>query len=132
MQTHKRPRSPHLQIYRMPLTAGLMSITHRATGIFLSMGTLALFYWLMAIAQGAEAYQQAQYWLGSWFGLLVLFGWSIALFYHLFNGIRHLFWDAGLGFDLKIAKISGYLVLLATLFFTGITWGLAFLMKGDL
>ncbi len=126
MKTYKRPRSPHLQIYRMPLAAGLMSITHRATGVFLFLGTLVLAYWLMMLAQGAEAYEQTILWSGlkSFIGLLVLFGLTISLFYHLFNGIRHLFWDAGLGFSLKSSKISAYLVLFATFFCAICIWAL--------
>lgn len=124
MKTYKRPRSPHLQIYRMPLTAGLMSITHRATGVFLFLGTFAISYWLIALAQGIEAYEQAQSLLGSGLGILVLFALTIALFYHLFNGIRHLFWDACMGFERKASKISGYLVLFATFFCTLSIWAL--------
>ncbi len=124
---HKRPLSPHLQIYKMPMTAGLMSITHRMTGVFLVLGTLALSYWLMAIAAGVNAYLQAQQLLASVPGLVLLFLWSVALFYHFCNGIRHLFWDTGAGFDLKQGQISGYFVLFMTIFLTCLTWGIAFL-----
>jgi len=122
--THQRPLSPHLQIYKPQLTA-LLSISHRATGGFLSLGTLVLVYWLMAVAAGPEAYQQAQQWLSSPISLLLLFAWSFSLFYHLCNGIRHLFWDAGYGFELKTVYASGYLVLVATLLLTVSTWLLA-------
>ena len=124
---HKRPLSPHLQIYKMPLTAGLMSITHRMTGVFLVLGTLLLSYWLMAVAAGADSYLHAQQLLMSIPGLILLFLWTVALFYHFCNGIRHLFWDMGAGFTIKQSKLSGYVVLLMTFLLTGITWGIAFL-----
>jgi len=123
--THKRPLSPHLQIYKPQLTS-VMSILHRATGIFLSLGTLMLVYWLMAAAEGPTAYQQAQSALTSWWGLLLLFGWTFALFYHLCNGIRHLFWDAGLGMDIKTVYATGKVVWIATFILTALTWVLAF------
>ncbi|RKZ73943.1 MAG: succinate dehydrogenase, cytochrome b556 subunit [Candidatus Parabeggiatoa sp. nov. 1] len=126
---HKQPLSPHLQIYRPQLTS-MMSILHRATGVFLSLGTLVMAYWLIAAAKGPEAYQQAQSLLGSWVGLLLLFGWSFSLFYHLCNGIRHLFWDAGLGTDIKTAYTTGKLVWVVTFILTALTWLLAFSMTG--
>lgn len=127
--SYKRPLSPHLQIYKPQLTA-LLSISHRATGVFLSLGTLVLVYWLMAAATGPEAYQQAQHLLGSSIGLLLLFAWSFSLFYHLCNGIRHLFWDAGYGFELKTVYRSGYLVLATTFILTLLAWFLAFTLHG--
>jgi succinate dehydrogenase / fumarate reductase cytochrome b subunit len=126
---HKRPLSPHLQIYKPQLTS-VMSIFHRLTGVFLSFGTLVLVYWLMAASYGPQAYQQAQQLLSSWLGLLFLFAWSFALFYHSCNGIRHLFWDAGLGFEIKTVYASGWLVWVATFLLTGLTWLLAFTMNG--
>lgn len=128
-QQHKRPLSPHLQIYRPQLTS-FMSITHRATGVFLSLGTLVLVYWLMAAATGPDAYQHAQTLLSSGIGLLLLFAWSFSLFYHLCNGIRHLFWDAGCGLEIKTVYFTGYLVLVATLLFTALAWALAFTVTG--
>ena len=125
MLKSKAPLSPHLQIYKPQLTS-LMSILHRITGIFLSLGTLMLVYWLMAAAEGPEAYQQAQDLLRSWLGLLLLFGWSLALFYHLCNGIRHLFWDAGLGLDIKTVYLTGQIVWVSTFILTSLTWILAF------
>jgi succinate dehydrogenase / fumarate reductase cytochrome b subunit len=121
---NKRPLSPHLQIYQPQLTS-LMSILHRLSGVFLSLGTVVLAYWLIAAASGAESYQQAQDLLGSFLGLLLLFGWSFALFYHLCNGIRHLFWDIGLGMDIKMVYLSGKLVLLASFVLTALAWWLA-------
>ncbi len=116
-----RPLSPHLQIYRPQLTS-LLSITHRISGLFLSLGTIALTAWLVALARGPAAYAQATGCLGSWWVQLVLFAWTWAFFYHLCNGIRHLFWDAGQGFELKTAYMSGFTALGAATFLTVVTW----------
>lgn len=123
MKQRARPLSPFMigPYYRPQLTS-MLSITHRATGVFLALGTLLLAWWLVALAGGPESYASAQACLGSWFGQLCLFGWSVSLFYHLCNGIRHLFWDAGLGFDIPTAYASGYAVLIATAILTLATW----------
>jgi succinate dehydrogenase / fumarate reductase, cytochrome b subunit len=126
MAAHKRPLSPHLGIYKPQLTS-IMSILHRATGIVLAIGILPLTYWLYSISLGEEAYNQVQSIIGSPIGLIMLFGWSFALFYHLCNGIRHLFWDAGLGFEIKNVYRSGYVVWIATLILTISVWLLAIL-----
>jgi succinate dehydrogenase / fumarate reductase, cytochrome b subunit len=121
MRTDPRPLSPHLQIYRPQLTS-VLSITHRATGVALSVGTLLLVWWLVAAANGPEAYDNVQRFLGSWIGLVLLFGWSVALFYHLCNGLRHLWWDTGRGLDLPSVYASGWAVLAATGVLTAIAW----------
>ncbi|MGH8627206.1 MAG: succinate dehydrogenase, cytochrome b556 subunit [Gammaproteobacteria bacterium] len=119
-----RPLSPHLQIYKLPL-APLLSIAHRLTGVFLTLGTVVLAYWLIALASGPDAFAKATTALASWGGKIALIAWSFALFFHLFNGVRHLFWDAGYGFDLKTVDNSGVAVLLATALATITTWLLA-------
>ncbi len=129
MEKSQRPLSPHLQIYR-PQLPMVLSITHRATGIALLVGTLVLVYWLLAAASGAEAYASAQQLLGSWFGRLVLLGFSFALFFHLCNGIRHLFWDVGLGFELKTAYASGSAVVIVSIAMTVLAWSLAYAFGG--
>ena len=116
-----RPLSPHLQIYRPQLTS-VLSITHRATGVALSLGTVVLLYWLQAAARGPEAYAAAKALLGDGFVQLVLAGWSWAFFYHLCNGLRHLFWDAGKGFELTSVYASGYTVLGASVVLTVLVW----------
>jgi succinate dehydrogenase / fumarate reductase cytochrome b subunit len=121
MTPAKRPLSPHLQVYQPQLTA-VLSITHRATGIALGVGTLLLVWWLVAAASGPEAYDTAQSFIGSWFGIVLLFGWTISLFYHLANGIRHLMWDTGYGLDIESAYRSGYAVLGATAVLTLLAW----------
>jgi len=121
MRSDPRPLSPHLQVYRWQLTS-VMSILHRATGVALGLGTILLVWWLVAAAQGPEAYAGVQRFLGSWIGLLLLFGWSVALYYHLFNGLRHLWWDTGRGLDLPTVYTGGWTVLIATALLTAITW----------
>jgi succinate dehydrogenase / fumarate reductase, cytochrome b subunit len=124
MERKQRPLSPHLQIYRLPLAA-LISITHRATGVFVTLGTVLLVYWLAALAGGAESFGTAHAVLGSWFfGRPILFLWSAALYFHLCNGVRHLVWDAGYGFDLATVDASGAAVLLGTVILTLGTWAL--------
>jgi succinate dehydrogenase / fumarate reductase cytochrome b subunit len=126
---NNRPLSPHLQIYRPQLTS-VLSITHRATGVALSLGTMVLLYWLQAVARGPETYAAAQEFLGCWLVQLVLAGWTWAFFYHLCNGIRHLFWDAGKGFELPQVYASGYTVLAAATTLTALTWGYVLFMAG--
>jgi succinate dehydrogenase / fumarate reductase cytochrome b subunit len=110
-----------LQVYKLPLTA-LMSISHRATGIALSAGTLYLVWQLLAAASGPDAYEIFQRFAGSWLGLLVLLGWSASLFYHLLNGIRHLVWDIGYGFTIDATTKANRWVLVATAALTIVAW----------
>ena len=121
MASENRPLSPHLQVYRPQLTS-VLSIMHRGTGIALGMGTLLLVWWLVAAASGGDAYTDVQAFWGSWIGRLLLLGWSFALFYHLCNGLRHLFWDAGKGFDLDAAYRNGWLVVGAAIVLTVVAW----------
>jgi succinate dehydrogenase / fumarate reductase cytochrome b subunit len=99
-----------------------MSISHRGTGIALSAGTLYLVWQLLAAASGPDAYEIFQRFAGSWLGLLVLFGWSASLFYHLLNGIRHLVWDAGYAFTIEATTKANRLILVATAALTVIAW----------
>ena len=92
----------------------VLSILHRATGLALAIGTILLTYWLLAVAGADSFYNEAQLFIGSAFGLLLMFGWSLALVFHFLSGIRHLLWDAGFGFDAPIYKITGWGVLIAT------------------
>jgi succinate dehydrogenase / fumarate reductase cytochrome b subunit len=121
MTQAERPLSPHLQVYRWQLTS-VLSILHRVTGVALSLGTILLVCWLVAAAEGPEAYAGMQGFLRSWLGLVLLFGWSVALFYHLCNGIRHLWWDTGRGLELKSVYAGGWAVLAATAVLTIIAW----------
>jgi succinate dehydrogenase / fumarate reductase cytochrome b subunit len=129
VKPHPRPLSPHLQIYKPQLTA-ITSILHRITGIALSAGILYLLCWLVAVAQGAEAFNRLQDFNGSIIGRLLLLGWSAAFFYHLLNGIRHLAWDAGFGFELPAAYRSGYAVLIGTVLLTVAAWVIGYFQMG--
>jgi succinate dehydrogenase / fumarate reductase cytochrome b subunit len=121
MRSADRPLSPHLQVYRWQLTS-VLSITHRAAGTVLGAGAILLVWWLVAAASGPEAFEGVQNFLGSWLGLLLLFGWTVSLFYHLCNGIRHLVWDTVHALDLKSAYLGGWAVLAATAVLTLAAW----------
>lgn len=121
MSSNDRPISPHLQIYRPQLTS-VMSISHRVTGVLLSVGLIVLAYWVIAAATGPDAYATAQALLGSWLGQVLLFFWSFALYYHLCNGIRHLVWDTGNALELEAVYSSGYIALAAAVVLTLVTW----------
>lgn len=100
----------------------VLSILHRITGVGLAVGTLLLVWWLVAAAAGPEAYAAAQSFIGGWFGRLLLFGWTVALFYHLCNGIRHMLWDAGWGFEIPQFYATGRIVVVATAVLSIGTW----------
>ena len=119
----ERPLSPFMFPiwYRFQITSAL-SILHRLTGIALAVGSLLLCWWLISVAAGGELFAATHAVLASPIGILLLFGWSIAFFYHLCNGIRHLAWDAGYGFELRTAYRSGYAVLAMTVLLTVLTW----------
>lgn len=125
MTTDTRPLSPHLQVYRLPMTAK-MSITHRMTGVILMGGLILLAAFLCAAACGEEHYNLAVSLASSPLGQIALVAWSAAFFYHLCNGVRHLFWDMGFLFKLKNAFVSGWIVLIATALLTGGTWYLVY------
>ncbi len=120
----RRPLSPHLQVYRLPLTAKL-SITHRITGVGLAVGTLVLVWWLVAAASSDPAYDRVSAFLRSPIGYLLLFGWSAALWFHFCNGIRHLGWDFGYGLELDASRRNNRIVLVATAVLTVLTWLIA-------
>ena len=124
MATDNRPLSPHLQVYKPQITSAL-SILHRVTGVALAVGTLILVYWLAAAAGGPETYLQAREVLGNWFVKVLLFAWTFALFYHLANGIRHLVWDAGYGFEIVTVQSTGKAVVAVAAVLTVLAWMLA-------
>jgi len=110
MDRLERPLSPHLQVYRPQITS-VLSIFHRASGVALSLGVVVLAYWLLSVAGGEAAYNDAAQLLGSvWFKLCYV-GWCFCFFYHLANGIRHLFWDVGLGLEPEQYQVSGWAVV---------------------
>ena len=116
-----RPLSPHLQVYRPQLTS-MLSILHRATGIALAVGVLYLATWVIYAASNPKAYAMFQGFNASILGRVILGGWLFSAYYHLCNGIRHLFWDAGYGFDLKDAYRSGWAVVVVSLVATVLSW----------
>ena len=122
MRSDPRPLSPHLQVYRWQLTS-VLSILHRISGIALAAGTILLVWWLLAAAEGPAAYTRAQAFLGSWPGRVLLFSWSLALYYHLCNGLRHLWWDTGRGLDLRSVYTGGWLALAGAGALTVVSWG---------
>jgi succinate dehydrogenase / fumarate reductase cytochrome b subunit len=105
-----RPLSPFLSIYKWPITM-VTSITHRATGIAISVGMVLVAWGLLALASGPELYQPFIAAVGSWVGLVVLVGFGWSLVYHFLNGIRHLAWDLGHGYEVRTANRSGVLVI---------------------
>lgn len=121
MTKHERPLSPHLSIYRWPITMTL-SILHRMTGVALSIGLIGLVAWLQSIASGATASRTLMDWLMTMPGQLMLLGWCFAFFLHLSNGIRHLFWDLGLGFAKHQADLSAWAVLASATVLTAAYW----------
>ena len=116
-----RPLSPHLQVYKLPLTA-LMSISHRATGAALAVGTILVMLFLLAAATGEAEYNMVMALATSTLGTAVLFLWSFALYFHMCNGIRHMFWDIGKNFDKSSANRSNYYVIFSAISITVLTW----------
>lgn len=124
MTQDSRPLSPHLQIYRWQITMAL-SILHRATGILLSLGSVFIVYWLLSLSSGEDAFARAQGLLVSLPGKIFMLAWIAALFFHLANGVRHLFWDVGLGFEMPTVRRSGWVVVVVAISLTALTWWLA-------
>lgn len=116
-----RPLSPHLSIYNQSYT-GTLSILHRMTGVAMTLGAVLIVWWLLAAATGPEAFATADGFLTSLLGRLILIGSLWALSYHLLNGVRHLFWDAGYGFNLSLVRSSGWVVLIGSVVLTALVW----------
>ena len=107
-----------------------LSIMHRLTGLALALGAVLLVWWLMALATGPEAFARAQSLMGSFLGRLALFGFTLALLFHLLNGIRHLAWDAGFGFSLAASRATGVIVLVLSLALTFAAWFMGYAAMG--
>lgn len=118
-----RPLSPHLQHYRPEITS-VLSVLHRGTGIVLGLGAVGLAWWITALALGGSAQSITHWVLTSWLGYVALFGWTYALAFHLCNGVRHLFWDAGQGFEMKTVRRSGWAAVWGAFLLTVIVWAL--------
>ncbi len=123
MPARPRPLSPHLDIYRWQI-GNTLSILHRISGIVLAFGTLALAFWLVSLAGGEDSYRSAHRMFASPLGLVFLGGWSFAFFYHLLNGVRHLFWDVGWGFERHQRRASGWFAVLGAVASTAALWAL--------
>lgn len=126
----KRPLSPHLQVYKIQITS-LLSILHRFTGMILYGGAIGCSLWFLALAQGPHTYEMMQRFLFHPVGLVMLAGLSFSFFYHLCNGVRHLLWDAGFGYDLPTVRKTGWTVVISSFFLTGMAWALG-IMWGDI
>ena len=116
-----RPLSPHLQVYK-PQVTSVLSIFHRMTGAALSVGLMLLVGWIFSLSFGENIFKYYSYFLGSWLGLLVMFSFTFALSYHFCNGIRHLFWDAGYGYEISTVYKSGLAVVIVSLLSTSLIW----------
>lgn len=125
MSRSERPLSPHLQIYRWQWTM-TYSILNRATGIALSAGAVVLAVWVVFLAFAPDLFNLLHWVLGTPVGIFCLIGWTWSLFYHMAGGIRHLFWDAVMGFDLRVGEMSGHFALAFSIVCTVITVGIAF------
>ena len=117
----KRPLSPHLQIYKVQITS-FLSILHRATGFVLYLGSLLWSIWFLALSEGEESYIALQQMFFHPIGLLILFGWSFSFYYHLSNGLRHLMWDLGKGYDMFTVRFTGWAVVITSIILTAFTW----------
>ncbi len=121
MSTRNRPLSPHLQVYKPQLTS-VLSILHRATGVIITLGAILMAGWLFSIASGSSVYACVHQLLNAGIGKALLILWTLCSSYHLLNGIRHLFWDFGYGFELDRAYLSGKAVLAGTAILTMLVW----------
>jgi len=124
MSNTQRPLSPHLQVYKPQLTS-MLSITHRGTGLFLSLGMVVFIYWLYQLATSTQSANQTMQFFQSGLGMVLLYLWIFAFAYHLCNGIRHLFWDVGKGYSLTAVYRSGYAVMIAAVALTALIYWLS-------
>ncbi|HTM29058.1 MAG TPA: succinate dehydrogenase, cytochrome b556 subunit [Rhodanobacter sp.] len=129
MADTQRPLSPHLQIYRKQVQM-MTSITHRATGIALAVGTLLVVCGLLHLATGEESFNHFKGVIGSPVGMILLLGWSWSLLYHLCNGIRHLVQDAGLGYEIPQFVRSSWLSVIGSIVLTVLVWAYVLMAGG--
>ena len=121
MKNNKNPLSPHIQIYRWHISS-LISITHRISGILNFLGLILIFFWLFILSYKESNYEIFLSIINSYVGQFVLIGFTWSMTFHLLSGIRHLIWDMGYGFEIKIANRSGIAVILSSLILTTIFW----------
>jgi succinate dehydrogenase / fumarate reductase cytochrome b subunit len=125
----QRPTSPHLSIYK-PMLTMMMSILHRITGASLYLGTALLVWWLIAAASGPNAYAKVQWFMGSWLGLIILFGYTWALIHHMYGGIRHFIWDTGHGYGNTEREWLVRAGLAGSIATTIVLWVIGFMVMG--
>ncbi len=123
----RRPLSPHLQVYRLQLTS-VLSIVNRMAGVASAVGTLLMVWWLVAAASSERALDAADWFISSWIGVLCMLGWTAAMLYHLFAGLRHMAWDAGYGWKLPEVYATGRAVVIATIVATVLVWGIGIIV----
>ena len=121
MSDSKNPLSPHLQIYRWHISS-LLSITHRISGVINLLAIILIFFWLLFLSFGESNYESFLLIINSFFGKFILIGFTWSMTFHILSGIRHLVWDLGYGFEIKIANISGAVVIILSLLLTVIFW----------
>jgi succinate dehydrogenase / fumarate reductase cytochrome b subunit len=120
--TIRRPLSPHLQVYDMLQMSSALSISGRITGVIWAVGVVFMVWWLVAAAAGPDAFSTAQWFLGSFLGILMLMGVTAAAWFHTLHGLRHLAWDAGWGYDIPTTYKTGRAALIGTAVLTALTW----------
>lgn len=128
LKSAPRPLSPHLTVFRMMITM-VMSGLHRITGMGLYFGLLLLAWWLVAAATGPGAFDIANAFFGSFFGRLILFGYTWALIHHALGGIRHLIWDTGHGFEPRIADMMAWATIIGSVSLTLIVWIIGYIVR---
>ena len=121
MNDSKNPLSPHLQIYRWHISS-LLSISHRISGVINLFSLILIFFWLLVLSFGENNYESFLLVINSFIGKFFLIGFTWSMSFHLLSGIRHLIWDFGYGFEIKIANISGIIVIISSLILTVIFW----------
>jgi succinate dehydrogenase / fumarate reductase cytochrome b subunit len=119
-----RPLSPHLQVYKWQLSS-LLSITHRLTSIINTAGITLICFWIISLYLGENCYKYFSMLTSSFFGKFILIGFTWSFSYHLLNGVRHLVWDMGYGYEIRTANLSGILVLVSSFLLTIGLWILA-------
>ena len=117
MQEKNKPLSPHLQIYKWQISS-LLSITHRIVGVINILAISAICFWSLFLLLGAENYKVLNNFFNSFFGKFIAVGLCWTFSFHILNELRHLFWDMGYGFDLKISRITGVLALVGSFVLT--------------
>lgn len=124
-----KPLSPHITIYK-PQISSVLSISHRISGVFNFLGMLCFLWWIVFIAYGTIPYSESVVYIffQSIIGHAVLVAWTFSLFMHMCTGIRHLFWDMGVGFDLKVMNITGWIAVLMALLLTALTWSMYYMV----